>query len=67
MSIKGGVNLNNKEIREYASSKDILLWQIADKLGITDGNFSRKLRHEFTPEEKERIKKIIDKISEEQQ
>ena len=57
--------MKNHDIREYAKSKSILLWQIADKLEITDGNFSRKLRREFSPEEKQKIMQIIDGLSEE--
>jgi hypothetical protein len=57
--------LKNEWIREMAKSKGILLWQIADRLGITDGNFSRRLRHEMTQEEQERIRVIIDELAEE--
>jgi len=53
-------------IRELAKSKGILLWQIADKLRITDGNFSRRLRYEMTPEEQESIRAIINELTEEQ-
>lgn len=34
----------NTEIREAANQAGVFLWQIADRLGITDSNFSRKLR-----------------------
>ena len=54
--------MKNSEIRAYAKQKDVLLWQIADRLGINDGNFSRKLRHELPDEEKERIRNIIDEV-----
>ena len=37
----------NKKIRTYAKEKNVYLWQIADELNITDGNFSRKLRREL--------------------
>jgi len=57
--------LKNQDVRDYAKSKDVLLWQIADKLNITDGNFSRKLRREFVPEEKQKITQIIDELAEE--
>lgn len=53
----------NIDIREKAKSKNILFWQIADKLGITDGNFSRKLRKELSAEEKAKIFSIIDELS----
>jgi len=66
LSTKGGKFLKNIVIREHAKSKGVLFWQIADKLGISDNSFSRKLRHEFEPEEKAKIMRIIDKISEEQ-
>ena len=59
--------MKNEWIREMAKSKGILLWQIADRLGITDGNFSRRLRHEMTQEEQERIRMIIDELVEERQ
>ena len=59
--------MKNSSVREYAKAQGVLLWQIAEKLGITDGNFSRKLRREFTPDEQKKIIKIIDKLSEERQ
>ena len=55
----------NIEVRSAAARAGVKLWQIADALGVNDGNFSRKLRKEFTPEEKERILEIIDRISKE--
>ena len=55
----------NIEVRSAAASAGVKLWQIADALGVNDGNFSRKLRKEFTPEEKARILEIIDRISKE--
>lgn len=51
--------MNNHDIKEAAKRAGIKLWQIADKLGINDGNFSRKLRKELTPEEKQKIFDII--------
>lgn len=57
--------MKNRDIREYAKSKGVLLWQIANKLEITDGNFSRRLRHEFAPEEKQKIMQIINGLAEE--
>lgn len=52
----------NEIIRQYAKEQGVCLWQIADKLGMTDGNFSRKLRHEFSAEQQDQIKQIIDTI-----
>lgn len=59
--------MKNCEIRAYAKQKDVLLWQIADRLGINDGNFSRKLRHELPEAEKERIRNIIDEVATERE
>lgn len=53
----------NSDIRERAKAKNILFWQIADRLGINDGNFSRKLRKELSAEEKAKIFSIIDELS----
>lgn len=54
----------NREIREAAKQKGVKLWQIAHALGITDANFSRKLRREFSEAERARVLSIIDRIAE---
>lgn len=59
--------MSNKEIREYAEQKGVRLWQIAARLGINDGNFSRKLRQDLHQEEKEKILTIIDRLEQEKQ
>ena len=53
----------NEAIRTAAEKHGVKLWQIADALGMNDGNFSRKLRHELPPEETERIIALIDEIA----
>lgn len=58
--------MSNKDIRAAAKEAGVFLWQIAAMYGISDGNFSRKLRREFTAEEKERILGIIDALAAEQ-
>ena len=57
--------MNNYDIKEAAKIAGIKLWQIADKLGINDGNFSRKLRKELSQEEKQRILDIIAELQKE--
>ena len=57
--------MKNKDVREAAKAAGVKLWQIADKLGITDGNFSRKLRKELPEAEKQKILLIIDELSRE--
>lgn len=59
--------MKNNEIRSKAVQANIKLWQIADKLNINDGNFSRKLRHELPEDEKRKILNIIDELVQEQE
>lgn len=54
----------NQELREYAKNKDVKLWEVAEVLGINDGNFSRKLRKELSDTERDNILSIIDKVAE---
>lgn len=56
----------NLDIRAAAKSAGVKLWEIADKLGITDSHFSRKLRHELPQAEKDRIFSIIEEIAKEE-
>lgn len=45
----------NNDIRKAAKNAGVRLWQVAEKLGVNDGNLSRKLRHELPRETKEQI------------
>ncbi len=55
--------MKNTDVREAAKRAGVKLWQIADRLGIADGNLSRKLRHELPAEEKEKIMDIIQELA----
>ena len=55
--------IRNAEIRDMALKSGIKLWEIANALSLTDGNFSRKLRKELPDEEKQRIFGIIEDLS----
>lgn len=57
--------MKNIDIRQAIEKADIKYWQVAEKLNLNDGNFSRKLRREFPPEEKDKIFKIIEEIKKE--
>ena len=57
--------MNNVDIREMAEKSNVKLWRIADYLGITDGNFSRKLRKELPEAEKQKIITAIDELARE--
>lgn len=51
--------MKNIDIRMEAQRAGVKLWQIADELGLSDCNFSRKLRKELPDAEKEKIRQII--------
>lgn len=51
--------MKNVDIRGEIKQAGICFWQVADALGMTDGNFSRKLRHELSNAEKAQIRQII--------
>ncbi|MFQ6830792.1 hypothetical protein [Butyricicoccus pullicaecorum] len=56
--------MKNQDIRTEIKSAGLFFWQIADALGMNDGNFSRKLRHELSEEEKCRIREAIKALRE---
>ena len=59
--------MKNLEVRTAAKSAGVKLWEIAEVLGITDGNFSRKLRRELPRKEQEQIIGIINEIEAERE
>lgn len=56
-------NSANMEIRAAAKRTGVRLWQIAERVGVNDGNFSRKLRRELPPDEREKILTIINELA----
>ena len=58
---------SNIDIRRHAELRGVRLWQIADVLGISDSNFSRKLRRELSDAEKQHIFVLIDQIAAEKE
>lgn len=58
-------NLANLDIRKSIEKSGLRYWEVAEKLNLNDGNFSRKLRREFPPEEKDKIFKIIEELKNE--
>lgn len=56
--------MQNIDIRMYAKSKGVNLWQVSEKLGYAhETRFSRVLRHELSYDKKQEIKKIIDELA----
>lgn len=58
--------MTGSEIKKLVLDSGLKLWQIAERWGLTDGNFSRRLRKPFNASEVERIKEIITDIKAEQ-
>lgn len=54
--------MKNQDIRNEVKESGLKLWQIAEKLGINDGNFSRMLRKELSDEKKAEIRAIIEEL-----
>lgn len=59
--------MNNEEIRNAAGGHGLKLWQVAEAIGMNESAFSRKLRKELPPEEKQRIMDAIDYLAKEKQ
>lgn len=57
----------NKDIKVKARKSGVLIWEIADRLGIADTTMSRKLRKELPDSEKQEIFKIINELAAEKQ
>ena len=54
--------MTNVSIRTKAFQNGVCLWELAQKMGITDSSLSRKMRKEFSPEETEKALQLIDEI-----
>lgn len=52
----------NSDIREEIMKNRIKMWEIAERLGITDSVLSKKFRKELTEQQKNEIRQIINKI-----
>lgn len=55
--------MKNVKIREAAKQTGVYLWEIAERFGCNDGNFSRKLRRELPADEQMRILVIISELA----
>lgn len=56
--------MQNLEIREAVKNGGVYLWQLADRLGVSDATLSRKLRKELSAKEKNRCLQIIEQLTE---
>ena len=59
--------MNNLDIRKAIETNNFKYWQVANKLGMTDGNFSRMLWAELKKENKDRVLNAINELKEERE
>lgn len=59
--------LENCDIRTAAKQKCVRLWELAERLRISEPTMTRKLRRELPADEKQRIFALIDEIAAEKQ
>ena len=57
--------MENVKIRDAAKQAGGYLWEVAERWGGNDGNFSRKLRRELPADEQEKIIAIIEEVARE--
>lgn len=55
--------MSNADVRTYARQRGIFLYSIAERLGLSEGTFIRKLRNELTEQKKAEIREIVDELS----
>ena len=61
------MNKANRDIKDYAYNKSVFMWQIAERYGLHESNFSRLLRHPLSDKKREKIIAIINEIAESRQ
>lgn len=52
------------EVKAYIKKAGLKCWEVADKWGLSDSNFSRKLRKPFSEADIEKLKNIIAELVE---
>lgn len=57
----------NNDIRKYARERGVFLYEVAKRLGLNDGNFSRLLRFELPDQKRAEIIGIIDDLTKKRQ
>lgn len=53
----------NEDIKNIAKENNIRLWRVAERLGVSDSNFSRMLRYKLSKENREKILAIIKELT----
>jgi len=60
------LRMNNIDLRAQMKKEGVRQWQVAEALNFDESVFSRKMRHELSLEEKQRIFEAIEKLSKEE-
>lgn len=55
--------LQNQDLRTVAKAKSVCLWEVAERLKISEPTITRKLRRELSAEEKKKLFALIDEIA----
>lgn len=58
--------MTNNEVRRAIRLSGFYFWQVAEKLGMTDSSFSRKLRKELSEDEKQRVYGALKELEKEE-
>lgn len=58
--------MTKAEIKQLAKNAGVYMWQIAEKLGITDGTLSRKLRRPLSETDTAKVLAAIEQLTAEQ-
>lgn len=53
----------NIEIRDKAKKNGVKFWMVAEKLGVSESVFSRKLRHELDADERAQVLAVIEELA----
>lgn len=56
--------MSGAEVRQLILDSNVHIWKVAMAWGITDSNFSKRLRKDFSDDDVCRIKEIIANIKE---
>lgn len=57
----------NADIREALRSMAVRQWEVCERLQVSEAAFSRALRHELSPAEKDKILGVINEIAAERE
>ena len=55
----------NESLKLKAAGAGVKLWQVAKEMGIADATLSRKMRTEFSNEDREQFLAAVDKLASE--